>query len=100
MPISEAVVSISSGWITESLGRKKVMLMMNIAHAIAWMLLYSAQSVTEIYVAHILHGFGIGFISAAVKTYIGEIWYRLTIICSFISLEFDVLFVFHEIQSK
>lgn len=66
--------SVISGWVTEPLGRKKSMFLVNIPHLIAWFVLYSSTSLTEILVAHALFGIGFGLMEGPVKTYAGEIW--------------------------
>lgn len=64
-----------SGWISEPIGRKKAMFLVNIPHLIAWTLLYYSTTLNEIFVAHILLGLGVGLMEAPIVTYVGEIWY-------------------------
>lgn len=62
-----------SGYVTEPLGRKNAMLLLNIPHIVAWIILHFAGSVTEMYIGAILMGLGTGFMEAPVVTYVGEI---------------------------
>lgn len=65
--------SLLSGWVTEPIGRRRAMILLNLPHVIAWAMMYRATSVTEMYVAAILMGLGSGFMEAPVVTYVGEI---------------------------
>lgn len=67
--------SILSGWITEPIGRKRAMFIVNTPHLIAWTLLHYSSTLFEIYAAHALFGFGVGLMEAPIVTYVGEIWY-------------------------
>lgn len=71
--IFQPLGSIASGIVLEPLGRKKSMILVNIPHIIGWTLLYYASSLTEIYIAAILLGLGVGFMEAPIITYVGEI---------------------------
>lgn len=71
--ICTPIGSILSGWVTEPIGRRKAMILLNLPHVFAWILMYRATSVTEMYVAAILMGLGSGFMEAPVVTYVGEI---------------------------
>lgn len=64
---------MSSGWITEQLGRKKSMILVNLPHIIAWTLLYFAHSAFMVYVAAALLGLGAGLLGSPVAVYVGEI---------------------------
>lgn len=75
--ICQPLGSILSGWVSEPLGRKKAMILVNIPHIIAWIMFYFASSLAEMYIGAILLGFGVGFMEAPIVTYIGEIWYRI-----------------------
>lgn len=72
--IGQPIGSALSGWVTEPLGRKRAMILVNIPHIIAWTMLYMAQSHEEIYVAVVLIGLGVGLMEAPILTYVGEIW--------------------------
>ncbi|XP_031639030.1 facilitated trehalose transporter Tret1-like [Contarinia nasturtii] len=72
--IFEPIGSILSAFITDSLGRKRAMMIVTIPYAIAWFMMYNAGSVAEIFVANSLLGFGIGLMEAPIMTYVGEIW--------------------------
>lgn len=73
--ISQPVGCILSGWITDKLGRKNAMLLVNVPHIGAWLLIHFATSVRDVYAAAIILGLGIGVMETPVVTYIGEIWY-------------------------
>lgn len=72
--ICEPLGSVVSGWISEPLGRKRAMLVVNIPHLIAWLLLYNATELWHIFLANILLGLGVGLMEAPILTYVGEIW--------------------------
>lgn len=65
--------NVLSGWVTEPIGRRYAMILLNFPHLIAWVMLYRATSVAEMYAAAILMGLGSGFMEAPVVTYVGEI---------------------------
>lgn len=65
--------SILSGVITEPLGRKVAMQLVNIPHVISWICLYKTESLFMIYTAFALQGFAIGLMEAPIFTYLGEI---------------------------
>lgn len=69
----QPIGSIFSGYMTEKLGRKKSMILVNLPHIIAWLMMYFASTLEEIFVAGVLLGLGIGIMEAPVITYIGEI---------------------------
>ncbi|XP_062561783.1 facilitated trehalose transporter Tret1-like [Armigeres subalbatus] len=71
--ICQPVGSILSGIVLEPLGRKRSMILVNIPHIIAWLMLYRAGSLEEMYIAAILLGLGVGFMEAPIVTYVGEI---------------------------
>lgn len=72
--ICQPVGSILSGWISEPLGRKKAMFLVNIPHVIAWIMMYNAATVHEVFIANIMLGLGVGLMEAPIITYVGEIW--------------------------
>lgn len=72
--VCEPIGSIVSGWISEPLGRKRAMLLVNIPHLIAWLMMYNSTTLWEIFVANILLGLGVGLMEAPILTYVGEIW--------------------------
>lgn len=72
--ICTPIGSLLSGWVTEPIGRKNAMIIVNIPHIAAWLILYFATSVAEMYLAAILLGLGTGFMDAPIITYVGEIW--------------------------
>lgn len=73
--IFEPLGSVLSGWICEPIGRKKAMFFVNAPHLIAWTMLYYSTTLTEVFIGHILLGFGVGLMEAPIVTYVGEIWY-------------------------
>lgn len=73
--ICQPIGSVLSGWVSEPIGRKRAMILVNIPHIIAWLMLYFATSLEEIFVASVLLGLGVGFMEAPIVTYVGEIWY-------------------------
>lgn len=73
--ISQPVGCVFSGWLTDRLGRKKAMILVNVPHIGAWLLIHFATEVREIYAAAIILGLGIGVMETPVVTYIGEIWW-------------------------
>lgn len=72
--VGQPIGSALSGWLTEPIGRKRAMILVNIPHIIAWTLMYFARSATEINVAAVLIGLGTGLMEAPILTYVGEIW--------------------------
>lgn len=75
--LAEPLGSLSSGWITEQLGRKRAMILVNAPHIAAWILLYFAHSKAHVYVAASLLGLGAGLLGSPVAVYVGEIRYGL-----------------------
>lgn len=65
--------SILSGISSDILGRKKCMLLVGIPQFIAWILMYTANSIPPLYAAAAMMGFTIGFMEAPTLSYIGEI---------------------------
>lgn len=49
------------------------MILVNIPHIIAWIMLYNAGSLYELFFAAVLLGLGVGFMEAPIITYVGEI---------------------------
>lgn len=56
--ICQPVGSVLSGWITDPLGRKRAMFIVNVPHLIAWFLMYNATSTWQIFLANTLLGLG------------------------------------------
>lgn len=71
--IFQPIGSSVSGIVTEPMGRKLSMILVNITPLVGWLLMHTAQSVTMLYVANAIMGLGIGFMEAPVLTYVGEI---------------------------
>lgn len=72
--VGQPVGSIFSGLITEPLGRRRAMLLVNIPHIIAWAMLATSQSLEVTFVAVGLLGIGVGLMEAPILTYLSEIW--------------------------
>lgn len=72
----EPLASILAGWLTDTFGRKRTMLVVNVPHIVAWFLMYRATSTVEVFIAGALLGLGIGLIETCVLAYVGEIWYE------------------------
>lgn len=49
------------------------MLLVNLPHIAAWLMLSYATSITVMYVAGVIMGLGVGFMEAPILTYVGEI---------------------------
>ncbi|XP_055325703.1 facilitated trehalose transporter Tret1-like isoform X2 [Sitodiplosis mosellana] len=71
--ICQPIGGFTSGFLTEPLGRKYALIMVNIPYVIAWIMLYYANSLTMIYISFVLLGIGLGLMEAPIFTYIGEI---------------------------
>lgn len=64
-----------AGWIaSDAIGRRKSLLIANIPLIFAWSVLAFARSLSSIYIAFIVMGFGLGLKEAASLSYTGEIW--------------------------
>ena len=62
--IVEPIGSIVSGMVTDPLGRRRTMMLVNIPLIIGWFMMYNASTVTEIFVADILLGLGVGLMES------------------------------------
>lgn len=71
--ICQPVGSLLSGWISEPLGRKRAMFFVNIPHVIAWIMMYNAATIGEVFAANVMLGLGVGLMEAPIITYVGEI---------------------------
>ncbi|XP_063708428.1 facilitated trehalose transporter Tret1-like [Culicoides brevitarsis] len=71
--ICQPIGSTLSGIVLEELGRKKAMMIVNLPHIAAWLMLYYATELKTVFSANILLGLGVGFMEAPVLTYVGEI---------------------------
>ncbi|XP_031636109.1 facilitated trehalose transporter Tret1-like [Contarinia nasturtii] len=65
--------SILSALITDPLGRKRAMILVNIPFAIGWYMLYRATTVWEIFLGFAMQGLAVGLMEAPIVTYLGEI---------------------------
>lgn len=65
-----------AGWITsDSIGRRKSLLLASVPFIFAWSVLAFARSLSTIYIAFIVMGLGLGLKEASSIAYTGEIWY-------------------------
>lgn len=71
--VIEPLASILSAIVTDPLGRKRTMMLANIPLIIGWFMMYNATSVTEIFVANLMHGLANGLMESPTITYVGEI---------------------------
>lgn len=69
--VVEPLGSVMSALITDVLGRRRTMQLVNVPLIIAWFMMYNATSVTEIFIADILLGLGVGLMESPIITYIG-----------------------------
>lgn len=60
--------------LSEPLGRKRAMFIVNIPIIFAWTMLYYANTLTVVLIAIAILGFGVGLMEAPIVTYVGEIW--------------------------
>lgn len=65
--------SIFSGPILDYFGRRKALVLVNIPHLIAWLLMYFAWDVPSLLIANALLGIGTGIMEAPSVTYVGEV---------------------------
>lgn len=72
--IGELIGSTASGWMTDPLGRRLSMILVNIPIITAWAILCNATSNTMIFTAISIMGLSTGLMEAPVITYLGEIW--------------------------
>ncbi|XP_008475502.1 facilitated trehalose transporter Tret1 [Diaphorina citri] len=68
-PVGAAI----SGYLVDSIGRKKVMIIVCFPFFLGWMFLYYAQSVTTIMIGTIAMGIGLGFCEGPIISYLGEV---------------------------
>lgn len=64
--ICQPIGSVLSGVVLEQLGRKRGMMIVNIPHIIAWIMMYYAKDLQTLFMADLLLGLGIGFMEAPV----------------------------------
>jgi MFS family permease len=62
-----------AGPLTDRIGRKWTLLSSSVFFISSYILLATTKSVTQIYIARILQGFGVGFVMTTQTMYIGEI---------------------------
>lgn len=73
MYLAQPLGSTMSGWLSGTIGRKKSMMLANIPHIFAWIMLFFATSISQVFLASILLGLGVGLMEAPTLTYVGEI---------------------------
>lgn len=73
--IGQPIGSLLSGIITDAIGRRRTMLLVNFPNALAWLLLAHTQTLPVIYFAFGLFGIGAGLMEAPIMTYLSEIWW-------------------------
>ncbi|XP_031639034.1 facilitated trehalose transporter Tret1-2 homolog [Contarinia nasturtii] len=71
--VFEICGSIFSALITDALGRKFAMMIVNVPLVIAWFMMYTASNTFHIFIASILLGLGAGLMESPIITYVGEI---------------------------
>lgn len=69
--IGQPFGSIFSAFLTDGLGRRKTMLLVNIPNLTAWLLLANTKSLTLVYLAFILFGISAGLFEGPIMTYLG-----------------------------
>lgn len=62
-----------AGPLTDVIGRKWTLLSSSVFFILSWLLLILTCNVSQIYIARLLQGFGVGFVMTAQTMYIGEI---------------------------
>lgn len=73
--IFELIGCILSSFITDPLGRKRAMFIVNIPIVIGFFMMYNSTSIRQIFIASVLLGLGVGLMEAPIATYVGEIRY-------------------------
>lgn len=71
--LTEPLASLVSGWFTDTLGRRRTMVLVNLPHIAAWVMMWRATTVVEVFAAGALLGLGIGLMESCVIAYVGEI---------------------------
>ncbi|KAJ4445681.1 hypothetical protein ANN_12365, partial [Periplaneta americana] len=71
--ICQPLGAVSSGVLTDLMGRKRVMLLINLPFLLGWVLMATASSFAMLCIAHVLMGITAGLIEAPLTTYIGEV---------------------------
>ncbi|KAJ9594175.1 hypothetical protein L9F63_014335, partial [Diploptera punctata] len=71
--ICQPVAALLSGVLTEVLGRKKVMLLINMPFLLGWILTCTANSFIMLLLSGIVHGITFGLVEAPMCTYVGEV---------------------------
>lgn len=71
--LTQPLGAIASGWVTEAIGRKRAMMLVTVPHLIAWLMFFFAGTVSEMFVAGVLLGLGVGLMESPILTYVGEI---------------------------
>ncbi|XP_055302588.1 facilitated trehalose transporter Tret1-like [Sitodiplosis mosellana] len=70
----QPIGSLLSILITDSLGRKRSMVLVNIPFALGWFMLHQGDAVWKIFTGCASFGLAAGLMEAPLITYLGEIW--------------------------
>lgn len=65
--IFEPAGAILSAFVTDFLGRKMAMIVVNVPIMVGWFMMYYSSSVLEIFIANMLLGFGAGLMESPVS---------------------------------
>ncbi|XP_031635118.1 facilitated trehalose transporter Tret1-like [Contarinia nasturtii] len=69
----QPIGSMLSVFITDPLGRKRAMIIVNIPLAFGWFILYKANSVWAVFLGSIVLGLSVGLLESPIYVYLGEI---------------------------
>lgn len=73
--------SFACGFASQYFGHRNALVLINIPQFIAFILFYNASSVTKVFIANLLLGFGCGFMKAPCTTFVTEIRYHTAYDC-------------------
>lgn len=69
MAICQPLGSVASGFLTEPIGRRKSLMLVNVPFVLGWILIYVANSLNTIYAGFVMLGIGLGLMEAPIFTY-------------------------------
>lgn len=75
--LAHPIGSFLSGILSDGIGRRKTLILVNIPFAIGWIVLGFSQSLTVICIVFTMFGILLGLNEASIATYTIEIWYVL-----------------------